>query len=365
LEPSRLLPTAMDAVIDSEDALLLQFIYCNAKRLENRFYLLITALASNYGLSISHPTLRHAAIALAAADLSERRFKEKSKEHQQKTFSALRSMLASPHLLCELDLFAAIVLGTLAVWENNPAEVLVHSRGCLAILSHFCRNSIESRASNALRVFRPFFIDALDRLLRFTNDLDLIQLTLAIRVKFSQRVEYYQVLYPREAVYMAASMICKRTLYDFIAAVRSAINVTAVGKLVDKNAFVQLLNRAKAELNDPEFRQALDLHYERQKTHQYQDPQYVEQYLNCIHMLMVLLEAPTIWQGRHDPIAKSLAIKIISYYRSLQLPRGRVTNTIGVWHLYIEFLMRGGFVLHPKATPECMCLFAMATWGIS
>src|ERR1700737_5228858 len=70
LTPSRVIPTAIDAVISADDALLLAYAYSD----HSSCAALARILACEYGNSIPCPSLRHALFAHAVRTLPARQF---------------------------------------------------------------------------------------------------------------------------------------------------------------------------------------------------------------------------------------------------------------------------------------------------
>jgi hypothetical protein len=159
--PSRPIPTAIDAVIDSSDVLLLQYAYSN-KMWNNVISAVIQKLPSIYGLPLYAGPLRHAILSLSATYIGSEVHIDQTEFHCHKARLMLINRLATPTVVNELDVLATFVLA-LQAWTcgARSREISVHVRGCASMLQELAS---ESRLSNVLRVFGPLIFDYLIQL---------------------------------------------------------------------------------------------------------------------------------------------------------------------------------------------------------
>jgi len=133
--PSRALPTSMDATIESSDALLLQFVYSRPHSVRT---CLFRHFASVYGISIQHHALRHAMIADAASRISSLQFEGRRHHHTMQALVLIKARLSNPEELDYADAFTTMFLGRMAEQDgtSSESELIVHARGCLSILAY-------------------------------------------------------------------------------------------------------------------------------------------------------------------------------------------------------------------------------------
>ena len=126
LNPSRPIPTAIDAVIEPEDVLLLQYAY--SRQLDDFYSLIVTRLPFIYGQSLSSPSLRHAVLAWAAMEIGFPQYRR----HKSQMYQELAAKIKDPALITETDIFASFLFmcGTKFTSEEN----LKHAKGCLSMM---------------------------------------------------------------------------------------------------------------------------------------------------------------------------------------------------------------------------------------
>ena len=194
-EPSRLIPTAIDAVIDSSDVLLLQYAYSD-KTWDNITVAVIKRLPTIYGLSLPSEPLRHAILALSAAYIGNMHHVEQMESHSCKAKAWLIKRLYTPSLIDEFDVLASFILAIQA-WRRSDSlhEISVHVRGCASMLQYLAS---QLRLSDVLKVFGPLIFDYLT-LLEFWVKFD-PQKTLEARYTvFGQELYFQQRVYYRNS----------------------------------------------------------------------------------------------------------------------------------------------------------------------
>jgi hypothetical protein len=133
LSPSRLIPTAIDAIITAEDRLLLAFAYSG---LGDHFLLntLLKFLGAEFGPSMPNDSLRHATIAYSAQSLPKAQF-QREHYHKRQAWRALNATFETRRLPSEANAFAAFVLvmveGRHDLGSSNHLEAI---RKCKIVL---------------------------------------------------------------------------------------------------------------------------------------------------------------------------------------------------------------------------------------
>lgn len=152
LAPSRPIPTAIDAVIDTADVPLLQFAYSDHVIQSGHMVagLLTKKFAFVYGPSISSTSLRHAMLACAAFTLREQNDIALLEVHVDRANRALRTRPT----YSEADLFAAYLLAAMNARRHNLTHFKVHLLGFAAILEEL-KNG-EHLVPDSLSVFWPY-----------------------------------------------------------------------------------------------------------------------------------------------------------------------------------------------------------------
>jgi len=316
LQVSHQIPTALDAVIDSADVLLLQYSY--SKEITPT---IITAwikrLAREYGPALSQSAFRNAVLTVSVRELRESdapRFYNKFELLKGRTLFALRSKLNDPSSIAETDVFASFLLAWLAKEDGSPnEEVVAHIRGCLNMLKYVSEQPRLSLTSNMLKVFGPFVAETA----RFTYALlkpprDGMPLLLRHQTTFKQQVQYFEELPSSDA---SACRAAYRTLISLLQSAITCIRVVIwgmrVGNLNRHPSVEETLDEIKAEFKDPEFVASLDCLLENCTSH-YQPPR---ELLACLGLLVAVLEAATLVEGFDDPEAKHLASILVSSLR--------------------------------------------------
>jgi hypothetical protein len=130
LNPSRPIPTAIDAVIEPEDVLLLQYAYSRPS--EYIIWLIINRLGLVYGQSLPSPGLRHAVLAVAAAEIGSPQFFNQYQCHKSQMYRELAAKIKDLALITETDIFASFLF--MALKQSTREEKLNHAKGCLAMI---------------------------------------------------------------------------------------------------------------------------------------------------------------------------------------------------------------------------------------
>ena len=163
-------PTAIDSTISPDEIPLLQFAYSD--RFLNGAGTLVGNLfrkfAFLFGTSINSKSLRHAALAWAAAFVrpaNDFRFWEQMQHHSTCVARALKSKTESTIELA--DLYAAFLLTLLSGSYDDGARYVIHLRGVKAILAILSDTISEQRKS--LTIFLPLVRDLLLETSRFVG----------------------------------------------------------------------------------------------------------------------------------------------------------------------------------------------------
>ena len=130
LNPSRPIPTAIDAVIEPEDVLLLQYAY--SRPFDAFGWLIVNRLQFVYGQSLLSPSLRHAVLAAAAKEIGLPRFSPQYQRHKSQTYRELAAKIKDPALITEADIFASFLF--LLEEPSTSGERFEHAKGCLAMM---------------------------------------------------------------------------------------------------------------------------------------------------------------------------------------------------------------------------------------
>ena len=189
-EPSRLIPTAIDKVIDHADVPLLQYAYSENMQ-AGLVGAMIKCLSSVYGLSLPTGPLRYAVLALSSLCLSGRLDVEPIQDYFGKTRVSLITRLASPHVVDETDLLATFILAVLESLRSPSREIRIYVQGCSSMLQALVS---DSRVSVVLKIFGPLVFDYLS-LIQFWSQSDPTETFRARRhIIFGQRNLFLQRL---------------------------------------------------------------------------------------------------------------------------------------------------------------------------
>ena len=128
LAPSRQIPTAIDAVIESQHIPLLQWLYSNSSLLA--LSLVAKSIASQVGPSLPSPALRHAILAYSAFQLNH---SDISHSHLCESRRFLIRKVRNLSTIDDTDFFAALFLTFVAFNSSSTSETLIHAAGCRSI----------------------------------------------------------------------------------------------------------------------------------------------------------------------------------------------------------------------------------------
>jgi hypothetical protein len=145
-------PTPIDAVISSEDALLLQYAYCGYAD-DELMFTLFPLLSIDYGLAVRSPILRSAMLCWCASQLGAS-FEKRKSFHYMIGLRLLARRLNDPTTLDEADFFATFILAQIS--PSSSLRVLL-TNGYHRILRHVSAH--RTSASEMLSIFGPFALD--------------------------------------------------------------------------------------------------------------------------------------------------------------------------------------------------------------
>ena len=186
------------ADVNSQDGLLLEFAY-SKKYPMGLHSALFKIMATQYGLSISSSSLRHAILAEAALQLPYQQFGDIYVDHANHARTSLRRKISDPHAIDDADLLASYLLMCGAAWTSSWSEAEIHAKGCRSLLTHFR----EKRYSSPfLVIFGPmikdrasYFVQKASLTTWETDSVMNYSLT-----NFQQRLAYLNALKPFRAI---------------------------------------------------------------------------------------------------------------------------------------------------------------------
>ena len=189
--PSRPIPTAIDAVISPEDALLLEYAYSRNRSEMGRF---IKCAAAVYGATIQCLSLRHALLAWIAAYLPPAEFGERLENNKQLARRMLINKLATPSHIDDVDVFASWALLRLATSTfARDLEVSILLEGTRSMVRHLSDNSNKGWQSDIIRVFGSFIYHNLNEIGTLIS-LNRLSTTPRELPTFEERFKYYEQL---------------------------------------------------------------------------------------------------------------------------------------------------------------------------
>lgn len=163
-----------DSTIRSEDAYLLQYLYCNDTKTfcgSIKLDILARVLARVYGPSMTHRGLRHMIIALLMSNSKDPTITQcatyTQHQHVDIAYGVLRRRLANPVDVDEGDIFVAYML---ALWSGqiDLAACETHINGVLAIMRHVS-GKLGALADSCMAPFWAFLRDEIIWLTRASN----------------------------------------------------------------------------------------------------------------------------------------------------------------------------------------------------
>jgi hypothetical protein len=190
--PSRPLPTAIDAILNPDDALLLAFAYSNSTR-PTRFHgvnAFIKILGGEYGPSLHDPTLRHAIIALSSFGLPSAQFSPSLTRHKERAWELLEPQFESRNTATEASVFAIFILMFLDRDTKAPLYYLETVRKCKVMLNSL---SAIQRLHPLITVFSAYISDCLDcdEMLRLSLRSEISEWSLPPPTTLTQRAQYF------------------------------------------------------------------------------------------------------------------------------------------------------------------------------
>jgi hypothetical protein len=324
INPSRPIPTAIASVIEPDDVVVLQYAYS----LEGTFWAsCCKQFAIEYGIAISHASLRHAMLATAACEHPSIHMKQQIEYHKRE---ACRQLIRSIETPSDGDVFAANMLVWVALQQGLETEALSHVKGFLAMNKHL--KGGERLTSNMLQIFEPLILD--DAILIFSTLGELSMFRYYdLKSTFKKRKSYFHELCrtgtPPEAWQSPSLQALVTHLGELLTCSVSWLNhigLTKFSRHTDRKVMIdQVTHLIKSELSDTELQRDLVI-LEQQQFHQtLRDTEnqlanhaFVE--LRTMELLIIALEAPTLPEGLDNPRSKAIAISLLSTLRIIGAP---------------------------------------------
>jgi len=158
IAPSRPIPTAIDAVISSEEESLLAFAYSQQGTDLSQFIKIASVV---YGASIQEYSLRHAILAWTASRLPLEQFGQRYTYHKEQVYCTLIRKLDRQATISEGDIFSAWVLAWTIHSSTNCVELTYHVNGFTCMLQSRLKQPRASH-SGMITVFGPkLYADAI------------------------------------------------------------------------------------------------------------------------------------------------------------------------------------------------------------
>jgi hypothetical protein len=294
---------------------------------------IIRMLANQFGSSISSRSLRHAVLTYSAKWLPEKLFLEKLEYHRALSIRALSLKIRNPKRIDEADVFASWFLSQISYFGHFEASC--HAAGCISMLAALSENVTTESVSMIRTVFEPYLFDRATRTATagYLWGSRRYQTLLRWQPTFQQRVMAYDMLnqfnHPskiwRAGRLEAVDTILSGCLEDIALCVSRAAWEEVNHNFPRSSRVDDILNRVRAELDDPEFQQVLGAVRELRRTSTsggYEDVLPVLQllHLKSFDLGRTVLEAPSILEGMDaaGPMARSL---LISYRSMMREPR--------------------------------------------
>jgi hypothetical protein len=326
LPPSRI-PPLVD-VANAEDALLLEYAYSECS-------LDVVALTMIYGPTIQFDSVRHAFLALAAANIDNAQFSRKSERHKQLACNALTKNLKTPSTISSGDVFASFCLAILAsrtLGEACEPEIFVHLQGGMSMLTYLLE--VSKRTCNVdilvLNANQSVFL-----LTYYPNSClgSSPQSKLPWgRTTFGQRTQSifrWGLNAPPRAKFVldpGSLLSIHQTLYylilnSFCCIYRAAIQEkNQLRNEIDLASVREMLQLIRNELHDPEFQRALtasELSYQGLPSNAVRKPEDIiresqSRALQSVHLLAAILGAQSIAHGFNAPQITAMATELIS-----------------------------------------------------
>jgi hypothetical protein len=327
INPSRPIPTAISSVIGQDDVVVLQYAYS----LEGTFWAsCFKRFAIEYGIAISHASLRHALLAMTLCEYPSMHMKQQIEYHKREARRQLIRSIETPSMIHDGDVFAANMLAWVALQQGLETEALLHAKGLLAMIKHL--KGGERLTSNMLQVFEPLVLD--DAILIFSTLGELSMFRYYdLKTMFKKRKSYFHELCrtgtPPEAwqspplqalvTHLGELLTCSVSWLTHIVRTKTARHA------VRKVMIDQVTHFIKSELSDTELKRDLVI-LEQLQMHQnlrgmenrLDNHAFVE--LRTIELLVIALEAPTLPEGLDNPRSNTIATSLVSILRIIGAP---------------------------------------------
>lgn len=337
LAPFKPVATPIDATIEPEDALLLNYAYTG----DSQFTDLVafsTSLAATdeFGFSLRDPSLRHAVLSMAASDLNPKHFQEKAIQHKSKAWGSLIRKIQNPKSINEADVFASCILAMLAWETGSDQELKYHVNGCLAFISYL--DQVPSRhPSPVFQVFKPYVLQWMDYLTTIAN---LSRWPMAGQIKsfclpreritFSQRVDIFsrflQIGLPQRVWFAGAVDALHDILTDCLQTLSLCIYRIAVKERFNEpgidQSVLDALDQVIQDLQDVNLQEtvqkisnSISVTPARVHTYKQQLEVYQLNQIAGIELAQTLLQFTSVLEGLNSTEAKYRARDLLSSYR--------------------------------------------------
>jgi len=355
LPVSRLIPTAIDSVIEPEDALLLTYAYTGSTRWDT-LSAFLKVLASEYGPSIPFTTLRHAVLASAAHALSSEQFNSTKERHVDAGWNMLSRKFASNTTLNDTEIFAMSILADI-LWDSSPSSPealqIVHQSGVILEVAH---RSGERSPSSIFTIFGPYFRDGL-RFCEITGAALVGQKSqswmIPERATFQQCRRYYQEFQRiqssgRTGVIEAVLDTLQEVMHALVCCLhRRSYRVLAGDSSTDEETVAR--NRIQAEFGNADFLQCIaDITAPSLFRTPSNEAIHIKTLITCIRILFTILES--VGERTDRDGTATLSRRLISSIKQ----NSQEDINMRKWMMtYGGCLLVGGMTLCPEDVKEC------------
>jgi len=358
---SKPIPTPDDAVMRSEDVLLLKCAYLDGASYD-ALPLFFRVIRATYGNAISSYSLRHSMLAWCAVYLPPERFGERAEYHKSQARLSLSKKLANPSLIDDGDVFASCILAEIAWKSDTWSEESIHLNGCLSMFQHLSDDLTGNNVSRLLKIFGPYVLNRLNLYAAVNSggeDAVSHHKFPRRRTTFMQRVNYRHAL--RQVDFHSQS-VCQTDIIEGIHDTLGDLVWTIIycwarrldmeiAKDFGPDPIVRdVLQYVAAELDDPEFQRAVaTLRLSHMSGRMKGEPLEVQlvtyQFLQLefIELARTVLKAPVMAEARVMSRAASTAQSLISFFRT-EFPRQGVLRDY-YCHAYTETLLLSAWLL--------------------
>lgn len=362
---SRQLPTAIDAVIRSEDALLLQGAYALEASGTASF---LKQLAIIYGTPMPHTPLRHAIIAYATTRWESPHFRDQLEFHQMKATNALIKRLQTSKF-DDSDVFAAFMLAWIAFNRLSRDESAIHVNGCMKMLDFLVENIARRPLSDALIAFQPY---VLDRVFLISSTVPGVSFP-ERKTTLAQRIRYYELLCqtgtPLEGwLTGAVSEAVHDHLGDMIVIGFHWLDYVVNEQYANRQPgerVKKMIDHIRTAVAHPDLLRTLGEYPIKGVKHPMQGMLFEYQFkrLQCIELLLSIIDAPCVFER--------LKSTEISRAGKRSLATLRAQPKVEMFQFYDgdypAMLTLAGMTLTPRDDPECSllsngCLIVRSAW---